>query len=155
MATADILLLKHVKFLGSEGECVKVKAGFFRNYLFPKKLAVLLSGSNKKQMEALAKARLVREANELDGAKKLAEGLAGLSIAIVVKTGENGKLFGSVSAQDIHSKLVEAGFSIDKKFIQLPHGLKTVGHHVVKIKLHDKVEADLSVDIVSENPING
>ena len=107
MAQTEILLLDHIDNLGAEGDVVKVKPGFARNYLFPRKKAVPLNLANKKRLDALKIARAAREAGELQGAQEIAQKLGGLSIAIAVKTGSGGKLFGSVTIPQIIEKVDE------------------------------------------------
>lgn len=153
MANTEILLLKPVDGLGGEGEQVKVKLGYARNYLLPRKFAVPVNRANRKQIEALQKARLAREAHELEGAQALAAQLEGKHIAIAVKTGEGGKMFGSVTAQNLVDRLAEEGIQIDKKKFNLAHPVKELGKHEVEIKLHSEVRATLAFEIVSENII--
>ena len=153
MANHEILLLKPVDGLGAEGDQVKVRAGYARNYLVPQGKAVPLTVANRKRVEALKKARGLREVQELDGAQALAKQIQKVGIAIAVKTGEGGKLFGAVTSNDIHEKLVAAGITIEKRRIHLGDPIKTLGKHEVKIKLHAEVSVELSIDVVSENPI--
>ena len=153
MATSEILLIKPVEGLGGEGDQVKVRAGYARNYLLPRKIAVSLNAANKKHVEALKKRRAGREQEELSGAQELAKKLEKTSLAFAVKTGEGGKMFGAVTANDIHDKLTAAGITIDKKKIHLHTPVKTLGKHTVKVKLHADVSVELNFDVVSENPI--
>ncbi len=153
MANHEILLLKPVDGLGAEGDQVKVRAGYARNYLLPQGKAVPLTVANRKRVEALKKARGLREVQELDGAQALAKQIQKVGIAIAVKTGEGGKLFGAVTSNDIHEKLVAAGITIEKRRIHLGEPIKTLGKHEVKIKLHAEVSVELTIDVVSENPI--
>lgn len=153
MANCEILLVKPVENLGGEGDQVKVRAGYARNYLLPRGIAVPLTGANRKQVEALKKRRAERESHELNGAQDLAKKLEKTSLAFAVKTGEGGRMFGAITATDIHDKLVAAGFTIEKRRIHLHTPVKTLGQHTVKIKLHADVSVDLSFDVVSENPI--
>ncbi|HET7537983.1 MAG TPA: 50S ribosomal protein L9, partial [Candidatus Didemnitutus sp.] len=152
MAHSEVLLLKPVDGLGAEGDQVKVRAGYARNFLLPQGKAVPLTVSNRKQVDALKKARAIREAKELDGAQELAKKLEKAAIAIAVKTGEGGKLFGAVTANDLHDKLAAAGLPIEKRRIHLGQPIKTLGKHEVKIKLHPEVSVELAFDVVSENP---
>ncbi len=153
MANHEILLLKPVDGLGAEGDQVKVRAGYARNYLLPQGKAVPLTVANRKRVEALKKARGLREVQELDGAQALAKQIQKVGIAIAVKTGEGGKLFGAVTSNDIHEKLVAAGITIEKRRIHLGEPIKTLGKHEEKIKLHAEVSVELTIDVVSENPI--
>jgi large subunit ribosomal protein L9 len=153
MANSEILLLKPVDGLGGEGDQVKVRAGYARNYLLPHKFAVPVTQANRKHVDALKKRRAERETHELTGAQEIAQKLAKVSIAFAVKTGEGGKMFGAITAIDLHDKLVAAGFTLDKKRVHLHTPVKTLGQHTVKIKLHADVAVDLTFDVVSENPI--
>jgi large subunit ribosomal protein L9 len=153
MAYNEVLLVKPVDGLGGEGDQVKVRAGYARNYLLPRNIAVPVTSANRKQVEALKKRRGEREATELNGARELASKLEKTSLAFAVKTGEGGKMFGAVTATDIHDKLVAAGINVEKRRIHLHTPVKTLGKHEVKIKLHPDVSVDISFDVVSENPI--
>ena len=153
MAHHEVLLIKPVEGLGAEGDQVKVRAGYARNYLLPRSIAVPLTSSNRKQIEALKKRRGEREAHELSGAQALAGQIEKTRIAFAVKTGEGGKMFGAVTANDIQEKLAQAGIQIDKRKILLHTPVKALGQQTVKIKLHADVAVDLNFDVVSENPI--
>lgn len=154
MAHVNVLLLKQLKGHGDEGKVVRVKAGFARNFLVPKGLAIPELRANKKQIEALCKAREMREAKELEEAKALAEKLNVTSLTIAVKTGEGGKLFGSVSNTDLLKRLAdEEGIVLEKECLRLPQPIKTLGHHAFQVRLHKDVVLDVPVEVVSENPI--
>jgi large subunit ribosomal protein L9 len=153
MAYREVLLVKPVENLGGEGDHVKVRAGFARNYLLPRGIALPLTAANRKQIEALKKRRAEREQAELSGAQELARKLEKTSLAFAVKTGEGGRMFGAITAQDVHDKLAAAGLEIDKKKIHLFTPVKTLGKHTVKLKLHAEVAVELAFDVVSENPI--
>src|SRR3954468_17359913 len=154
MANCEILLVKPVENLGGEGDQVKVRAGYARNFLLPRGIAVPLTGANRKQVDALKKRRAERESQELNGAQELAKKLEKTSLAFAVKTGEGGRMFGAITASDIHEKLVASGIELDKKKIHLFTPVKTLGKHTVKIKLHADVTVELGFDVVSENPID-
>ena len=153
MARSELLLLKPVDGLGGEGDQVKVRAGYARNFLLPRGFAVPLTQSNKKQVEALKKRRGEREAQELSGAQELAKQIEKVSMAFVVKTGEGGKMFGAITVNDLHDKLVASGVNVEKKKIHLHTPVKTLGKHEVEVKLHAEVSVTVSFDVVSENPI--
>ena len=153
MAISEILLVKPVDNLGGEGDQVKVRAGYARNYLLPRGIAVPLNASNRKRVESLRKRRAEREAQELSGAQELARKLEKTSLAFAVKTGEGGKMFGAITVNDIHEKLVASGLEIDKRRIHLHTPVKLLGQHTVKVKLHPDVTVELNFDVVSENPI--
>jgi large subunit ribosomal protein L9 len=154
MSTSEVLLLKPVEGLGGEGDQVKVRAGYARNFLLPQSIAVPVTKANRKQVEALKKRRVTREAEELSGAQALAQQLEKARLdAFVVKTGDGGKMFGAITAADVHEKLVAAGFTVDRKRIHLFTPVKTLGQHTVKVKLHAEVTVEVPFDVVSENPI--
>jgi large subunit ribosomal protein L9 len=153
MAHTEVLLVKPVDGLGGEGDQVKVRAGYARNFLLPRKIAVSLNAANRKHIDALKKRRAEREQTELSGAQDLAKKLEKTSLAFAVKTGEGGKMFGAVTAQDVHEKLTASGIELDKRKIHLFTPVKTLGKHTVKVKLHPDVTVELPFDVVSENPI--
>ncbi len=153
MAYSEVLLVKPVDGLGGEGDQVKVRAGYARNFLLPRKIAMPLTTANRKQVEALRKRRALREAEELSGAQDLAKQIEKASLAFAVKTGEGGKMFGAITVADIHEKLTAAGITLDRKRIHLHTPVKTLGQHSVKIKLHAEVAVEINFDVVSENPI--
>src|SRR6185369_1301471 len=119
MAHTEILLVKPVEGLGGEGDQVKVRAGYARNYLLPRAIAVPLTAANRKHVDALKKRRAEREQSELSGAQELAKKLEKTSLAFAVKTGEGGKMFGASTSQDIYDKLVASGITLDKRKIHL------------------------------------
>lgn len=153
MAKQKILLIKPVAGLGDEGEQVTVKAGYARNYLLPRRLGVPFTKSNRKQMEALSKVRAKRLQDDLSAAEETAEKLRELHLAISVKTGPGGQLFGSVSAADLHVRITEEGIEVDRRKILLNTPLKDLGQHTAAIKLHPEVSVEIEFDVVSENPI--
>ncbi len=153
MANTEVLLVKPVDGLGGEGDQVKVRAGYARNYLLPRKIAVPLTGANRKQVDSLKKRRAEREQSELDRAQELGKKLEKTSLAFAVKTGEGGRMFGAITATDIHEKITAAGIELDKRKIHLFTPVKTLGKHAVKIRLHADVSVELPFDVVSENPI--
>ena len=154
MALTEILLLKPVENLGAEGDQVKVRAGHARNYLLPQGIALPVSRANRKHIEALQKARIAREARELESAQSLATALAAVSLIFPVKTGEGGKMFGAVTTTDIAARLAAQGLDIDRKRIHLPHGsVKGLGKHTAQIKLHSTLTHEFEFEVVSENPV--
>lgn len=153
MANAQILLLQPIKGLGAEGDTVTVRAGYARNFLLPRKQALPITQANKKQVEALLKAREAREQKELELARTLAQQIEKISIAIAVKTGEGGKMFGAVTANDLLERLKQEGIDLVKKQLGLAQPIKVLGSHSAAIKLHAEVEVELKFEVVSENPI--
>ncbi|MCD8284486.1 MAG: 50S ribosomal protein L9 [Opitutae bacterium] len=151
MALSEVLLKKPVAGLGAEGDQVKVRAGYARNFLLPQGIAVPLTLANRKQIEALKKARAIREARELDEAKSAAAKLEGVSLSFTVKVGASGKMFGSVSATEIAAKLVEQGFEISKKQVHLENGsIKHIGKSVAQIKFHADVVKEIEIEVAAE-----
>ena len=153
MATTQILLLKHVEYLGSEGEQAEVRMGYARNYLFPQKLAVPLNKANRKQIETLKEHREIRLTKERSEADELAQKIKKVNIAISVKTGPGGKLYGSVTPLMIEKRLLEEGIRLERKQFSLDTPVKALGKHSISIKLHPEVSVRLAFDVVSENPI--
>lgn len=153
MANNQVLLLQPIHGLGAEGDTVTVKAGYARNFLLPRKLALPITQANKKHVEALLKAREAREQKEFEDARTLSERIEKTSIAIAVKTGEGGKMFGAVTANDLIERLKEEGIELTKKQMQLAAPIKELGSHVASVKIHADIETELKFEVVSENPI--
>jgi large subunit ribosomal protein L9 len=153
MANSQVLLLQPIKGLGAEGDTVTVRAGYARNFLLPRKQALPITQANKKHVESLLKAREVREQKEFESARTLGEQIEKTSIAIAVKTGEGGKMFGAVTANDLIERLKEEGIELVKKQLGLAQPIKDLGSHTAAIKLHADVEVELKFEVVSENPI--
>lgn len=153
MAISELLLLKPVEGLGNEGDQVKVKAGFARNFLLPRKIAVPLTRANRRQIESLQSAREERLTKQKSEAQELADKLQQIHFAIAVKTGPEGKLFGSVTAADIQERLAEEGIVLERKQLSLSAPIKTLGQQAIGIRLHPEVLVDFEFEVVSENPI--
>ena len=153
MANSKVLLLQPVEGLGAEGDTVTVRAGYARNYLLPRKQALPITQANKKYVESLLNARETREQKEHEAARELGEKIEKAHIAIAVKTGEGGKMFGAVTAGNLLDRLQEDGIELTKKQLGLPNPIKELGSHLAHVKLHADVQADLKFEVVSENPI--
>lgn len=153
MATANLLLLKPVENLGDEGDEVTVKAGYARNYLLPSGIAIPVTRANRKQMEVLRARAEERRKEHFERAQELGEKLGKISIAFAVQTGPGGKMFGSVTAQDLLNRLKEEGVELDKKQVSLYTPVKSLGKHSTRIRLHPEVSVDFEFEVVSENPI--
>jgi large subunit ribosomal protein L9 len=153
MANTDLLLLKPVENLGNEGEQVTVRAGYARNYLLPLGIGIPVTKANRKQIEVLRARGEARRAAELDAAKARAEKLQGISVAIAVKTGPGGKVFGAVTAQDLIDRLKQEGIELEKRQVSLHTPARTLGKHTTRVRLHAEVVVEYSFEIVSENPI--
>jgi large subunit ribosomal protein L9 len=154
MALTEVLLIKPVDGLGAEGEQVRVRAGYARNYLLPQGIALPVNQGNRKYIESLQKARVGREARDLEVATGLAAKLQSISLVFAVKTGEGGKMFGAVSTAEIATKLAEAGIQLERKRIHLGQGpIKVLGKHAANVRLHSTMTIELPFEVVSENPI--
>lgn len=153
MANAELLLLQPVENLGDEGDTVSVKTGFARNYLLPRGIAIPVTRANRKQIESLKDRAEKRRASELEAAQALAAKLEPMNIAFAVKTGPGGKMFGSVTAQDLIARIAENGVELEKKQVNLYTPVKSLGKHTTRIKLHPEVTVDFEFEVVSENPI--
>jgi large subunit ribosomal protein L9 len=153
MANAELLLIKPVEDLGNEGDTVTVKAGYARNYLLPNGLAIPVTKSNLKQIEALRERAEKRRQSELEAAQAISAKLDGIQIVFAVKTGPGGKMFGSVTAADLIAKIGESGVELEKKQVNLYTPVKSLGKHTTKIRLHEDVTVEFDFEVVSENPI--
>ena len=153
MANSKVLLLQPIDGLGAEGDTVTVRAGYARNYLLPHKQALPITQANKKYVNSLLKAREAREQKEIETARLLSEKIEKINIAIAVKTGEGGKMFGAVTAGDLLERLKEEGIELAKKQLGLPQPIKELGSHLAHVKLSADVQVDLKFEVVSENPI--
>jgi large subunit ribosomal protein L9 len=129
---------------------VRVKPGYARNYLLPHGLAYEATEGNKKRIAAETKARTVRLQSERAGAEREAATLAGVQLRLAGKAGEEGKLFGSITAQDIAEELGRQGHQVDRRRIELEHPIKTLGEHSVSVRLHPDVHAEVRVSVVAE-----
>jgi large subunit ribosomal protein L9 len=146
----EVILRQDVQSLGKAGEMVRVKPGYARNFLLPKGLAFEATEGNKKRIAAESKARETRLASEKAEASALAAKLGAASVTLTGKAGEEGKLFGSITAQDIADALAAQGLAVDRRRIELEHSIKTLGFHSVAVRLHPEVHAEVKVNVVAE-----
>ncbi len=147
-----LILTAAVDNLGAPGDIVEVKAGYGRNYLLPRGLAIVATRGAEKQIEGIRRAQQAREIRDLDHAREVKEALDALeNVSVSVKASESGKLFGSVSQADIATAVKDAsGRAIDKRSVQLaPTQIKSLGKHTVDIVLHPQVTAHVSVEVVA------
>jgi len=150
----EVILTSNIIGLGGESDQVKVAAGYARNYLFPQHLAIPLTQANKRQIESLKQRRAEREAHEFNTMSELAKGVTKLICVIKVKTGEDGKMFGTVTAGMIADELKhQFDITLDKRKIHLVHPVRTLGEHDVELRLHHEVNATLKVRVESTNPL--
>ena len=148
--STEVVLMADVKGLGSQGEVVRVAEGYARNFLLPRNLAAPVTEATRRRLEKVRKVREEQDAKELDTAQNLAKSIEQISCTIPVKSGEGGKLFGSVTAADIVSALKVHGIEIDKRQVDLPEPLRELGVFNIPIQLLSKVQATLKVWVVEE-----
>ncbi len=146
-----VVLLETIEGIGSVGQEVKVKDGYARNFLIPKGLALMASDKNIKAFKDKIQSRIKSEAKSKEHAQKIAEQLETVSLNYSMKTGQEGKLFGSITPAQIFDSLKEKGFEVDKKKIVLPEPIRHIGTHEVTVRLYPGVNAQLKVEVSSEN----
>ncbi len=150
----EVVLTHNIVGLGAESDQVKVAAGYARNYLFPQRLAIPMTMANKRQIESLRQRRAEREAHEFNTMTELAKGVAKLICIIKVKAGEDGKMFGSVTAGVIADELKhQFDITLEKRKIHLEHPIRALGDHEVELHLHAEVKGSLKVRVESLTPV--
>jgi len=145
-----VILREDVKNLGDMGEVVNVSDGYARNFLFPKKFAVEANTKNLKEFEHNKKVIAERASKIKQSFKTSAEKLSAVSLTIKAKTGEDDKLFGSVTNMNIAEALASEGFDIDKKKIVMDEPIKRLGEYSVTIKLHPEISTQIKIQVVQE-----
>ena len=150
MATTNVLLREDIDNLGGRGEVVKVRAGYARNYLLPRGLALLATKANVKQVEAIKTALLKKVAVEKATADAQAEQMKDIKLTFERKAGDEGTLFGSVTSMDIAEALQAKGYEIDRKKINLKEAIKITGEYKVPVKLHREVTLNVPVTVKAE-----
>ena len=154
MSKTEVILTHNIVGLGAESDHVKVAPGYARNFLFPQGLAIPLTGANKRRIEVLRQRRAEREAHEFNTMSELSKSISKLTCTIKVKTGEDGKMFGSVTSGTIADELKHLfDITLDKKKIHLEHPIKTLGDHEVELRLHHDVTSTLKVHVESTTPL--
>ncbi len=146
----EIILKSRVEGLGERGDLVKVRDGYARNYLLPKKIAVPATDAYRKLIGEENRLQIVRDEREKRDLQTVAEKIKDLSCTIVVQAGEEDKLYGSVSANDIAEAITKQGFEIDHKQVILGNPIKVLGVYTVHIRLHREVEVPVKVWVVKE-----
>ena len=146
----EVILREHVDNLGRRGEIVKVADGYARNYLLPRKLALLATDGNKKQIERERAKFDVKEADEQNAAQAIADRMANVEVVVARKVGETEALYGSVTTADITEALAAKGFEIDRRKLQLVEPIKRLGEYDLVLKLHRDVTAHIKVKVVAE-----
>lgn len=147
---AKIILTHEVSGLGSAGDVVEVKNGYARNFLFPRGFATPWSKGAEKQIESIKAARAARELASLEDAQELATKLNGTTVQVAAKTGAEGRLFGSIKAEQVADAVEAAGLgSIDKRRVEIREQIKTVGTYSANVRLHEDVNATVQFEVVS------
>lgn len=146
----DVILTQKVQGLGERGDVVRVKDGYARNYLFPKRLALPSTESQKRVLEEENKLHVSRDAKLKQSLMLVAEKMKGLSCTLVVQAGEEDKLYGSVTAHDIAKAVTDQGYAVDHKMVGLEEPIKKLGVYTVPIRLHREVEVPVKVWVVKE-----
>ncbi|HHT37114.1 MAG: 50S ribosomal protein L9 [Candidatus Wallacebacter cryptica] len=145
----EVILQKDVKNLGKKGEVVDVAEGYARNFLLPRGLAVEATAGNLKQVSLENKAKKQKRERELKEAQDIAAKLDGQKLQIATKVGESGKLFGSITNQDIADRLKrQYKVEIDKRKIELEEPIKSLGKYPVTVRIHPKVKAEVIVQVI-------
>lgn len=147
-----VILLQDIKGVGKKGQLLDASDGHAKNYLIPRKMAIEASKANLNELEQKKKSEENKRQHELEKAQALAASLQESAIRVSVKTGENGKLFGSVTSKEIASALLsQAGINLDRKKINLSEPIKSTGEKQVEIKLHPQVTAKVTVQVVDQD----
>jgi large subunit ribosomal protein L9 len=146
----EVILREHVENLGDRGEIVKVADGYARNYLLPRKLALLATAGNRKQVERERAKFDLKEGEERKVAEAVAARLASIDVVITRKVGETEALYGSVTSADIAEALAAKGFELDRRKLQLDEPIKRIGEVDVPVKLHRDVTTTIKVRVVAE-----
>jgi large subunit ribosomal protein L9 len=153
MAKTEVILTHNIVGLGGESDHVKVAAGYARNYLYPQGLAIPVTQGNKRRLESLRQRRAEREAHEFNTMSELSKSISKLIAIIHVKTGDDGKMFGSVTSGTIADALkTQFDITLDKKKIHLEHPIKTLGEVEVALRLHPEVNTSMKVRVESDKP---
>ena len=151
MATAmKLILTQDVTGLGAPGAVIEVAAGYGRNYLVPQGLAIRATRGAEKQIATIRRAREVREVRDLGHAKEIQGQLAGLQVRLPARSGEGGRLFGSVTSADVVEAVQQAGGpKLDRRLVTMKNPIKSLGTHTVTVKVHPEVDASLTLEVVS------
>ena len=146
----EVILREDIDKLGNRGEVVKVAAGYARNFLLPRRLAVQATDANRKIVEQERQAHLRKEAKFKTEAEDLGKLVGGISLTIAQKAGENDQLFGSVTAKDVADALASKNFTVDRRKIQLDEPIKQLGEFKVPLRLHKDVTVEITVNVIKE-----
>jgi large subunit ribosomal protein L9 len=146
----EVILLKHMENLGRRGDVVAVAPGYARNYLLPRKLAMRATAGAKRLVDQEARKFEALDLRVRNDAQEIADRLQDLEISLKAKADEDGKLYGSVTAQDVHAALMEKGIEVTRKQVVLDHPIKSIGEVDVTVKLHLDVKGSVKVKVLPE-----
>ncbi len=144
-----LILTQEVTGLGAPGDVVEVKDGYGRNYLVPRGLGIRWTKGGQSTIDAIKKARNSRAVRDADQASQVKAQLEGSTFNVKVRSGQGGRLFGAVTPADIAEAIGEGGATVDRRTIIVDNPIKSLGAHTVKVKVHDDVEATVSLNVVS------
>ena len=144
-----LILTQEVDGLGAPGDVVEVKDGYGRNYLIPRGFGIRWTRGGEKTIESITKSRDARAVRDAEHASEVKAKLEDSTFNVKVRAGEGGRLFGAVTAGDIAAAITEGGGEVDKRTIVVGNPIKSLGAHTVKVKLHDDVEAEVHLNVVS------
>ena len=145
-----LILTAEVTGLGSSGDTVEVKGGYGRNYLLPRGLAMLATRGAEKQVAGLRRARDARDVRTLEEAQAVAARLSGLTVTLPARSGDGGRLFGRITTADVAAAVTAAGGpELDRRRIELPSSIKSVGTHTVTVRVHPEVNVPVTLDVVA------
>ncbi|QWC86412.1 50S ribosomal protein L9 [Nocardioidaceae bacterium] len=144
-----LILTQEVTGLGAAGDVVEVKDGYGRNYLIPRGLGTRWTRGGQKTVDSIKAARASREVRDLDQAKQIKAGLEANPVQVQVRSGAEGRLFGSVSVTEIASAIEETGAKVDKRKIVIDQPIRSLGTHQVLVRVHDEVEATVTLNVVA------
>jgi large subunit ribosomal protein L9 len=149
-STMKLILTQDVSGLGAPGDVVEVAPGYGRNYLVPQGMAIQATRGAEKQIATIRRAREVREVRDMGQAKEIAAQLSDLKVRLPARSGEGGRLFGSVTSTDVVDAVHSAGGpKLDRRLITLAAPIKSLGQHTIKVKVHPEVEASLTLEVVA------
>lgn len=146
----EVILMQDVPGLGKQGDVTRVTAGYARNFLYPKRLAAPATPKHVRMLEMERKRREAEARRAVERVRQEAEKLSQVSCTIAAHAGEDGKLFGSITAQDIADQLEQAGYSVDKRLIDIPEPIKELGVYTVEVRLHADITAAVKVWVVEK-----
>jgi len=146
----EVILRQYVEHLGKRGDIVKVAAGYARNYLLPRKLALLATDGNKRHVDRERKIMEVKEADEKAQAQNIASRIEAIDVVITRRVGDTDQLYGSVTSADIADFLKAKGFEVDRRKLILPEPIKAIGTHKVPLKMHRDVTVTINVQVAKE-----